>query len=377
MSAPDDTVALAGVRAEAARRLAERAADPAAALPELRELHERLRLIDAGLAACPAPPPRRRWPPVIWPLLAVAALVSLAAALPVRSVPFTIELQAHAATLLLDGAGELGAQPVDTELRIEGQSRLESPARVIARAAADSGADRLLLRASQLTLRRVAWPAGSTLVVRSGPQVQLTIDSPRPPLTAEVEFAGSASWRVGEAALSPALAFDHAEWLRASSGDAAQPARRPPPLELWLGRAAGKSYTWNGLRPVALQFVERRAGDGGSGGNAVLASSLEQARITLPATGGEVKLGAGDRLEIAGLVLERFELAVGDSVGIKLSGTARVLATRTGDFERSLKPSLLEFVARHHTVGLFWSAALMLWGAIAWVRKQFDSVAGV
>lgn len=372
MPALDDATALAGVRAEAARRLAERAADPTAPLPELRDLQERLRLIDAGLAARSAPPPGRRWPPALWPVLAVAALVSVAAAVPVRSVPFTLDLRAQAVTLRLDAAGELASQPVDTELRIEGQTRLDSPAETLTKAAVESGPDRLLLRAPQLTLRRVAYPAGSTLVVRSGPQVQLTFDAPRPPLTAELEFAGSTSWRVGDAAASAPATFEHAEWVRASAGDAAQPDRRPPPLELWLGRAAGKTYAWSGLRPVALQFVERRAGDAG-GGNSVVASSLEQAHLTLPATGGDVKLGAGDRLEIAGLVLERLELAAGDSVGIKLSGTARVLTTRTGDFERSLKPSLLEFIARHHTLSLFWSAALMLWGAIAWVRKQFDS----
>ena len=372
---------LDAVRTAAAGRLAERAADPAATLPELRDLHERLRLIDAGLAARPAPPPppppppRRRWPPALWPLLAVAALVSVAAAVPVRSVPFTLDLRAQAVTLQFDAAGELGAQPVDGELRVEGQTRLESPAPAIANAASGSEADRLVLRAPQLMLRRIVYPAGTALVASAGRQLQLSVEAPTAPLAAEVEFAGRAVWRIGDADASPPADFAHAEWLRASAGDAAQPARRPPPLELWLGRAPGRSYVWNGLRPAALQFVARRAGGAGSSGP-VVASSLEQAQLTLPATGGEVKLGAGDRLEIAGLVLERFELSAGDSIGIKLSGTARVLATRTGDFERSLKPSLLEFIARHHTVGLFWSAALMAWGAIAWVRKQFDSLAG-
>jgi hypothetical protein len=242
---------------------------------------------------------------------------------------------------------------------------------------AGSGADSIVLQAPQLTLRRVAYPAGTALVVSAGPQLQLGFDAPAAPLSAEIEFAGNTVWRIGDADASPAVNFTHAERLRAVAGDAAQPDRRPPPLELWLGRAAGRNFAWSGLRPVALQFVARRAGgsgSGGGGGGPVVASSLEQAQIALPATGGEVKLGAGDRLEISGLVLERFELTAGDSVGLKLAGTARVLATRTGDFERSLKPSLLEFVARHHTLSLFWSAALGLWGAIAWVRKQFEGL---
>lgn len=370
MSRPDQPGALARVRGELAHRLAERAADPAAPLSELRDLEERLRLVDAGLAAGPAPPPRR-WPMALYPALAVAALVSVAATVPVRSVPFTLELQAHEVTLQLGGAGELTSQPVDTELRIEGQTRLHSPAAALNEGASDAGTEYLVLRAPQLTLRRVRYPAGSTLVVRSGPQVQLTFEAPRPPLEAEIEFAGSTTWRTGDAPASPAVVFDHAEWVRATAHDD-EPTRRPPPLEVWLGRGAGKTYAWSDLRPTALQFVQRRAGVGGRA-DAVVASSLEQAHLKLPVTQREVRLAMGDRLEIDGLVVEHFQLAAGDSVGIKLSGTARVLAVRTGDFERSLKPSLLEFISRHHTVGLFWSAALTLWGAIAWVRKNLEA----
>lgn len=373
MAVPEPPPPLESARADAARRLAERAADPDAPLPELRDLGERLRLIDAGLEARAAlPAPRRRWPPALWPALAVAALVSLAAAVPVRSVPFTLDLRAQAATLQFDAAGELDAQPVDGELRLEGQTRLESPAPAMAREAATQGADPLVLRAPQLTLRRVAYPADATLTASAGRQLQFVVEAPTAPLVAEVEFAGTTAWRIGDAEASPPLDFAHAEWLRASAGDAAQPARRPPPLALWLGRAPGRSYVWNELRPVALHFVARRAG-GAAGEQPVVASSIEQAQITLPATGGEVRLEAGARLELGGLLLERFEMTAGDSIGIKLAGTARVLVTRTGDFERSLKPSLLEFIARHHTVSLFWSSALLLWGALAWMRKQFEA----
>src|SRR4051794_20859669 len=95
MSAPEDMAALAGLRVEVARRLAERAADPATGFPELRELHQRLRLIDAGLAASHAQLPGRHSRLALWPVFTVAALVSMAAVVPVRSVPFTLELQAR------------------------------------------------------------------------------------------------------------------------------------------------------------------------------------------------------------------------------------------------------------------------------------------
>lgn len=372
MAAPEPPqMPLEAARAEAARRLTERAADPAAPLMELRDLSERLRLIDAGLAARQAaPPPQRRMPSALWPALAVGMLVSLAAAVPVRTVPFTLELRAQATTLLFDTPGELGAQTIDGELRIEGHTRLESPAPAISRQAAAAGGDGIVLRASQLTLRRVVYPAGTTVVVSAGRHLQLGVDAPTPPLVAEVEFAGRTAWRIGDADATPPVDLTNAEWLRASAGEPAQPARRPPPLELWLGRADGRAFAWNGLGPTALQFVARRTG-GPASGMPIVASSIEQALIKLPATNAEVKLGAGDRLEMSGLVLERFDMTAGDSVVIKLAGTARVLATRTGDFERSLKPSMLEFIARHHTVGLLWSSALMLWGAIAWLRNQF------
>jgi hypothetical protein len=373
MSHPDRLGELARLRGELAGRLAERVADPVAPLSELRELEDRLRLVDAGLAASRTSQPRRRWPAALYPALAVALLVSVAASLPVQSVPFTLDLQAREVTLQLGAAGELTSQPVDTELRMEGQTRLHSPSVALVAGVAETGAEQLVLRAAQLTLRRVGYPAGSTLVVRSGPQVQLTFEAPRPPLNAEVEFAGRTSWRIGDGPASTDVVFDHAEWVRATTHDD-ESARRPPPLDLWLGRGAGKIYAWSDLRPTSLQFVQRRGGAGG-GVDAVVGSSLEQAHVKLPVTQREVKLGGGDRLEIDGLIVEQFQLAAGDNVAVKLSGTARVLAVRTGDFERSLKPSWLEYMSRHHTVGLFWSAALTLWGAIAWIRKNFEAAA--
>jgi len=364
-----DVERLHALRAGAAARLTQRVADGDAPLAELRELQERLRLVDAALAEGVAPR-TRRWQVVLWPVLVVATLASLAAAIPVPSVPFALELQARAVSLQLDAAGELGSQPIDGELRVEGFTRLESPAAALARLAAESSPDRIAVSAPHLSLRRVVYPPASVLHVEAGPQVHLSLHAARSPVVVEIEFAGATSWHFGDAASRRSNKHPHAEWVRLIAGDAAAPARRPPPLDLWLARAEGRSYAWSGLRPVALQFVERRAA---ADAEAVVASSLEQARITLPATGAEVRLAGGDRLEIAGLELERFELVAGDSVGVKLSGSARTMTTRTGDFERSLKPSLLEYVARHHTIGLFWSAALLLWGILGWLRKQLDA----
>lgn len=352
------------LRAEVAARLVQRAADGDAPLAELRELEQRLNLIDAALAASKSR--RGPWSP-LWPLLVVAALVSLAASVPVRSVPFSIEADARALSLRLDAAGELGPQAIDGGLRVEGFTRVETPDVELAATVAATRPDRLALSAPTLNLRRVAWPAGSQLVVEGGETLHLSLHAPTAPVVVAIEFAGDSRWQLGdEAHLN--RRHEQLEWMQLVAGDAATPARRPPPVDVWLGRDASRSVTFAGLRPAALQFVERRSASEG-----VLASSLEQARIVLPATGGEVKLASGDRLELAGIEVERFELVAGATLKIKLSGSARGLATRSGDFERSLKPSLLEYAARHHTLGLAWSAAALLWGIVGWMRRQFGA----
>ena len=362
-----DVTPLRALRIAAASQLAQRAAQADAPLGELRELQERLHLLDAALAES-APAPKRHWQVPLVSALVVATLVSLAAAIPVRRVPFTLDLQARAVSLQFDDKGELASQSVDSELRVDGFTRLESPATSLAKAAAQSSPDRIALNAPHLSLRRVGYPSGSVLIVEAGPQVRLSLQAPRSPVVAELEFTGPTTWHFGDTPTRQSDNYTHLEWARLIGGDTAAPNLRPPPLDLWLDRPAGRDYTWKGLRPVTLEFIERSAA-----AQAVVTSSLEQASITLPATGAQVQLAGGDRLELAGLELERFELVVGDRVGIKLSGSARTLTTRTSDFERSLKPSLLEFVARNHTVGLFWSAAVMLWGVVAWLHKQLDA----
>jgi hypothetical protein len=56
-----------------------------------------------------------------------------------------------------------------------------------------------------------------------------------------------------------------------------------------------------------------------------------------------------------------------------LAGTASTIESQVGSFRRSLKPSVLEWLARHHTLGLLWSSAVFLWGASAWLRKPWNA----
>jgi hypothetical protein len=91
--------------------------------------------------------------------------------------------------------------------------------------------------------------------------------------------------------------------------------------------------------------------------------------IRLPAANRELALRSDSSLELDGLQLEQADLTLGGSVGLKFSGSASRIELNTGGFKQSLKPSVLEYVARNHSIGLLWSAAGLLWGVSTWLRK--------
>jgi len=356
-------------RAALSAQLANSLAAGDTPLAELRDLRDRLAMLDGALAALAANAPRRLWQ-LLWPVLAVAGVLSIAAGVAVPVVPLSLDLQSTAVTLVLAEASTLSPVVVAGELRIEGFSTLESADDSLVRAAKAELADRIVVRADELRLRSLQLPAGTRLTLRAlAGAVELQVESERPPVVAEIELRGRTALLLNDAAGALERRFDHGEWLRLVSGDTARPAQPPPPMLLALARPGESVLRWTDLRPQALQFTERRA-SAGAGAVAAVGSSIEAGRLTLPATGETLPLSAGDGLALDGLVVERFEVAAGATLSLKLSGSARRLELRTGEFSRSLKPSWLEYAARHHLVNLLWGSAAVLWGALAWIRRQ-------
>lgn len=345
--------ALQARRGAIARQLAQGLAEQSA-LAELQALQARLQLIDSVLAA--AAPRRSAWRRHALAALAVAALVSAAALIPLPRVSFVLDLDAGAAQLLMADSGSLAGQQIDGEVRAEGFDRLESGDSAWVRRATESGTGQLVLQAQRLRLSRIMFAAGARLDFEAGAStVRLAVDGT--PHTTELEFGGQVASRF---AGSPSERGDvaAAEWLRLHSAVA--------PTELWLARPAGHGFAWRGLRPGALRLVERQAG---SDGQVRLVSALRQATLRLPATGTELRLPAGSGLEIDGLRVEQADLVLGEHVAIKLSGSAQHLVVDRGGFKQSLRPSLLDYAAHNHRVGLLWSAAGLLWGISSWLRK--------
>jgi hypothetical protein len=358
------------LRGAAAERLAARLTESDATPADLRELHERLKMIDALLAERPQFNARRAWR-TLWPVALVALVLLVAASVPVRRVPVVLDLQASAVGVQFAGASllEPQVQAVGGGLRIEGFSALESPDSALVGAVQKAGADRLVLAGGDLRLRSIGLPSGAMFALqRDGAGTALHVESPRSPVVVEVEMHGPTRVQVADAPGVLTRNYSHGEWVRFSAGDATSVERAAPPLLLaQQPGAAAEALRWNGLKPVALRFTERQAA--GSAVSAV-GSSLLSGVITLPASAQKVTLSVGDGLEVDGLVVERFELVAGAPIRLTLTGSAHTIRTRVSDFERSLKPSWLEYVARHHLIGALWGAAAVLWGALAWIRKQ-------
>ena len=366
---PPLTDALRQQRAALSAQLANSLAAGDTPLADLRDLRDRLAMLDGALAALAANAPRR-WLALLWPVAAVAAVLSTAAAVSVPIVPLSLDLQSTAVTLVLAEASTLSPVVVAGELRIEGFSTLESADDSLVRAAKAESADRVAVRADELRLRSLQLPAGTRLTLRArAGATELQVESERPPVVADIELRGRTALLLNDAAMALERRFDHGEWLRLVSGDTAHPTQPPPPLLLTLARPGESVLRWAGLHPQALQFTERRA-SAGAGAVAAVGSSIEAGRVVLPATGETLQLSAGDGLAVDGLVVERFEVVAGATLALKLTGSARQLDWRTGEFSRSLKPSLLEYAARHHLVKLLWGSAAVLWGALAWIRQQ-------
>jgi hypothetical protein len=365
---PSPSDPLAAQRADCAARLEQRLTAGDAPLTELRELQERLRVIDGVLAERRAAQGRRP-ARVLAPMLAVAVALTLAAVVPVPAVPLSLEVHATSVTLTMAHAATLGPVALAGDTRIEGVTAVDSPDASLARAFAAERADTLVLR-GDLLLRTLQVPAGARLTVQAAPDsVLLQVESPRDPTVAQFELRGRTALLVGDAGTAEQRDYAHGEWLQLRSAAARGTQGVPPPVALTLGRGgAGEPARLADLQPAALRFAERR-----DSGDAVAAvsSSLEGGTLTLPESGTTVALTAGDWLEVDGLRIERCDVVAGTPLLLKLNGSARGLRLRVGDFERSLKPSWLEYTARHHTVQLLWSAAAVLWGAWAWTRKQF------
>jgi hypothetical protein len=356
---PDTLSALRERRAALAEQFAQ-ALRADAPLADAQALHGRLELIDGVLAA--AQPPRRTspWGRQAVALAVVALLVTAAAWVRMPRVEFALEVETGAVQWAAAQAGQLAGQSVAGDLRAEGFDRLESADAALLQSAQDNGAAAFSLRAERLALRSLSYGSGARIDLQTNsPALRLAVDGAAH--SVQMEFGGTVQTSFGGAPRQT-VQVPVVEWLRLRA--------EASPTELWFARRAEQPLRWRGLPASSLRFVER-AQDGA--GPVRLESALRRATLKLPATERELKLSTGSGLSLDGLVLERCEFVVGDTIVLTASGSARRIATSTGGFERSLSPSVLEYLSHNHGLGLFWSAAGLLWGLSAGLRKLWGA----
>jgi hypothetical protein len=326
-------------------------------LTELKEVQARLQLVNAALEAHALAQPRpNSLHRHLAALIVVAGLVTLAALLPMPRASFALEMEAGAAQMRMQDKGSLAGQGLGTEFRAEGFDAIESADPALLQRGRDGGANQIGLQAERLSLRRVSYPANASLEFDAGaPTVRLSIDGS--PHAAEFEFTGAVTSSFGGAPRE-ASNYPVVEWIKLMSGTA--------PTQVWLARAPEQNWVWRGLKPVSIRWVERQAN---GEGQVRWVSAIRSGVIRLPAASREVVLRSDSALELDGLRLEQADLTLGSNVGLKLSGSASRIDIDTAGFKQSLKPSLLEYVARNHSWGLVWSAAGLLWGVSTWLRK--------
>ena len=120
----------------------------------------------------------------------------------------------------------------------------------------------------------------------------------------------------------------------------------------------------------ALSFFEERA-DGTQGSS--FTSQIISGTLTMTDTGERITLApaAALRLTDAHGMVSTLKVTRKD-VQVKFEGTAGDVTLGTGDFARSLKPTVLEWLYHQQKLGFFWGAITFLWG-FAWSARRLYS----
>lgn len=114
------------------------------------------------------------------------------------------------------------------------------------------------------------------------------------------------------------------------------------------------------LRVRHLSFAKENTGP-----QTAFLSGLVSGSVTVLSTGETVKLESGSRLRLEGVNGVISRLTIGPE-GSSFSFDGDVSSATIGptDYERQLKPSLLEYLFHQQRLGFFWGSASFLWGLL-------------
>ncbi|HKE94040.1 MAG TPA: hypothetical protein VKB34_07020, partial [Povalibacter sp.] len=188
---------LRDLRASERARLNSRLVDGTSSIGELRDLSERVQLLDAAIKQEEPPRTAKR---LAFIALAVATVIIAAASMRMPSVRFSLEAEAHSISLRAGAAQSLSGFPSGSELRVtDGCGVLSSSNIGLTSAVRGQQADPLTLRATSLAVQHLTFGASSLLTVTPGGNaLQVSVENSTAPIAIELEMSGDANGFFGD-----------------------------------------------------------------------------------------------------------------------------------------------------------------------------------
>ena len=362
---------LVDLRRDAVDDLATKLLDPTTANDELKRAQERIGFFDAALSAQSVKLPRKLKVAVLCLAISSAVLLGLALT-PVGHAPFVLTAESLTISAVTREPTMLTLVALRGEVTVEGADEI-SGARIEANTdSASKGATGRFV-ADKVFLREVQIPAHAVVDLDATPNAaSLSITTLSGSIAGTVDLVTPTFIGVGRRAQGSrdpdAVSLADRELLRFRSSPDAAPSG-PATVRITSNRLEGWPIV-NEVWPQSLRFLQRRSSTDSA---PKYVSSLLKGTVVLPWTGATVQIERGDVLEIDDIDVGRFEMKVDDLVQVQVNGSAKRIGLRTGAAEKSLKPSLLEFLTRNHGVAMLWSSAVFIWGLLWSSFKLLDA----
>jgi len=349
------------LRLHLASELARAVTEPSSTAEHLASLKTRLDLLDRSLTAL-APTLLTR----LGPALLVGGLIALITTVLLMwratFLPVIVDIDASAIALTISEPTRIEHVQFSGGMQVRGVDWATSP-RLPATANHDS-IDAIEVAADWLRLDEALIPAQSGLEIQASSEHFTALVSSNGAVEASIQQKGATTVVMGDQVQEFNLA--EPESIRIGTRARENSLAALHAVEITGQPVAMHSFSFT-VNPTSVDFVER-AGNAPHGKTFV--SSVLTGTLSVPAVKRSETLEAGDALRIEGFTAESARITVTDKVHIRLRGVARDIRIGTGRFNRPLAPTMLEYMAENHLVGLLWSGFGLI-GGLLWSVLRF------
>ena len=318
--------------------------------------------------------PEKRSHQFYWAIITAAVCliaVSLAWTVPIRETRVQLDVTTTSVSMrLADSFAWSGTWRIDpTQVRLEHFSNLDLPPEYFA---SDSipreGSLDFKVPGGDVRLRDLFVGQGGLLTIERSEASATDIVVQDASAHGDIYVSGTVTGRVGpslDANLAPKR-FDP-EWppgrfgFRYDDGHGALPALLHVKFTDMLS-----------LREISVNGLDFFAERAGGTGNPAFTSQIVSGTLTIIDTGEHVPLSAAAALQLNTHGLVSVLQVTQEGVRVKFEGWARRVELGKGDFARSLKPTIIEWLFHQRKLGFFWSAITVLWG-IGWGERKLLS----